>query len=454
MMNSVERFSSHASDNPGRCALWLPGRGGISYGELAGLAAGIQRELLAGGLRPGDPVLVVLGLGFELYATVAALLALGCPVLLVEPWLSVERIGSIIRATAPRAFVTGTMGRLWGIRVPAIRRIPMVLDPRRARASAPDSLRTEKLELSHPGILTFTSGTTAGTPRGIARSQGYLLAQLEVFEKSLHPHEVDWCIFANFALANLGMGRTTLLMPPAWTHFDEIAALPAALRPGSLTCGPTFLEMALNHGAALAGLRAVHVGGALTDCATFERAFAALPQARFQHVYGGTEAEPVALMDARESVRLSREAGYLQVLALGRPVPEIRHRIDEKGLWVSGPHVASTGAAGGDWHPMGDRVKQDSQGRLWYAGRTSQAAADFELEQRIHATLGHTRSFLHRSDRLWLLGEGVVGAEARIRSRHPEIFGIEDLRIYRDARHRARIDRALSIKRGATWLVG
>lgn len=453
-MNCVQRFSIHAGNDPDRCALWLPGPGGITYGELAGRTAGIQRELLAAGIRPRDPVLLLLGLGFELYASVAALLALGCPVVLVEPWLSAGRIQRIIEGVAPRGFLAGPMGRVWGMRIPAIRRIPVKLNPARMRAGKPNTLKIEELEPGHPGILTFTSGTTAGAPRSIVRSQGYLLSQLEVLEKTFETQSVDWCIFANFALANLGMGRTSLLMPPGWRHFAEVARLPESLKPRSLTCGPAFLERLIRQRSLPASLQSIHVGGALTDCSTFERAFEALPRAKFHHVYGGTEAEPVAMMDARESVHASREAGYLQALALGRPVPAIRHRINEQGLWVSGPHVASNSSSGGGWHAMGDRVTQDAQGRLWFAGRVTQTATDFELEQQVYATLGHTRAFLHRGERLWLLGEGVVEMESRIRRRHPEIFGIEDLHIYRDARHRARIDRAFSIKRGAPWLVG
>jgi hypothetical protein len=175
-------------------------------------------------------------------------------------------------------------------------------------------------------------------------------------------------------------------------------------------------------------------------------------------------------MDARDAVSLSREAGSLQTLALGRPVQEVRLESQDSGLWVSGPHVCPRywGDApenqihkridpqGHLWHSMGDRIRTDSHGTLWYAGRAGQPLEDFEVEQAIYRVLGHTRAFIHRDQvgGRWLLGEGVVGVERQLRRTVPGLRGIEDLRIRRDARHRARIDRMLSIKEGASWLIG
>lgn len=160
----------------------------------------------------------------------------------------------------------------------------------------------------------------------------------------------------------------------------------------------------------------------------------------------------------------------MQTLALGRPVPEVTHESSNGELWVTGPHVCPkywgdspenltakrTDPAGRTWHCMGDRVSPDSSGVLWYSGRSSQPEALFELEQRLYAILGHTGAFLHRDreGRIWLLGEGVVQHEREIRGGIPQIHAIEDIRIIRDPRHRARLDRRNSILKGARWLAG
>jgi acyl-CoA synthetase (AMP-forming)/AMP-acid ligase II len=175
-------------------------------------------------------------------------------------------------------------------------------------------------------------------------------------------------------------------------------------------------------------------------------------------------------MNAKQAVKESRAAGFLQTLCLGKPVPEIRLEIDESRLWVSGAHVCPrylggeaenrllkrTDSVGTTWHNMGDRVKSDEQKRLWYAGRSGQSFEEFRLEQEVYSVLGHTSAFLQRDPhgKLWLIGEQVVAREAAIRKTYPEIHYIEDAAIIRDNRHRARIDRRASLKKGAPWLVG
>jgi olefin beta-lactone synthetase len=472
-MNCVELFSRHSAETPDRCALWMTSGSRVTFGELERQASAIQTGLLTRGMRPGTPALVFLDLSAELYATVIALLGLGCPIVLVEPWLSVDRIQGFLSEIKPGAFLTGSLGRLWGLRIPAVRDIPLLIEPSKIQPKASDPrLRTESVSPEHLGILTFTSGTSGGTPKGVTRLQGYLLDQLKIFEKRLQPGSVDWCIFANFAIANLGLGITSLIMDRKWSHkgFKAIADLPETLQPRSLTCGPAFLKRLLDEGNFYPQLQEVHVGGALTDCALFEEAFDRLPSTHFTHVYGSTEAEPVALMDARKAVVMSREQGLQQTLALGLRVPEVHCSIEPEALWVTGPHVCRkywgnspenslhkrADSSGRVWHCMGDRISQSPDGVLWYRGRSGQRASDFEDEQKSYSLLGHTQAFIHRdrNGEAWLLGEGVVGNERELRGAIPGLRGIEELKILRDSRHRARIDRTLSIRKGARWLAG
>lgn len=474
-MNCVDRLVTRVADHPDRCAIWMPDGSQISFRELESRAGCIQAQLRQLGLSPGDPVLMLLGLGFDLYASVIALLASGYPVMLVEPWMPVHRIERILLQVRPRAFLASTIGKLWGLRSSAIRSIPHWVSPEGNSSSRP--LEVESVDPSHHGILTFTSGTT-GDPKGVVRSHGYLWDQHTILESNLHPSDAsshggaDWCIFANFALANLGSGRTTVLMPPSWQadDFRAVSSLSSELAPKSLTCGPAFLSRMLSSGLDFSSLDSMHVGGALTDCALFEEAFLRFPRTEFLHVYGSTEAEPVATLDAKKAVAESRAAGFLQTLCLGRPVPEIRLEQEKSRLWVSGAHVCPrylggdaenrlnkrTDSVGTTWHNMGDRVMSDSQGRLWYAGRSGQPIEEFRLEQEAYSVLGHSSAFIQRDSRgmLWLIGEHVVASESRIRQVYPEIRYIENAAIVRDRRHRARIDRLATLRKGAPWLVG
>lgn len=474
-MNCVEMVVRHARDNPDGIALWLPSRFGSSkttFGELIDRASRAQAVLGAHGLFPGDSVLLVDGLGPRLYATVIAVLAMGASIIFVEPWMRLSSIERAVRVAGPALHVTNWFGRVWGARVPAVRAIRRwVAAGSLDRATAPQPLRIEPVDASATGILTFTSGTT-DTPKGVVRSQGLLLAQHDVLSRSLELHGFtgpDLCVLPNFVLANLASGRGTILIPPAWKSTDlrRVDELDAALRPETMTCGPGFL-LRLMGCANASSLRSIHVGGALTDCAILEEGFRRWPDARWRTVYGSTEAEPVAVGDGRTAVGKSRAAGYFQALYLGHPVPEIEADIGEDGLWVTGPHVCPfyvddddanraqkrCDGEGRIWHCMGDRVRvTDPEDRgWWYHGRTSISSDDFALEQRVYTRLQSSKAFIHRTadGRVALVGEGVRALEG-------EFEGVDacvEARICRDSRHRARIDRSETLRRGGRWRRG
>jgi acyl-CoA synthetase (AMP-forming)/AMP-acid ligase II len=133
--------------------------------------------------------------------------------------------------------------------------------------------------------------------------------------------------------------------------------------------------------------------------------------------------------------------------------------LDERTLWISGEHVCgeylgnpeensrskSRDAEGRLWHAMGDRMTEDEDG-FWYQGRSFQMADDFLLEQKIYRTLGHTRAFIFRdkSNLPILSGEGVRKLSKEIQVKFPEVSRVQEKRIIRDRRHRARIDRGAS----------
>jgi acyl-CoA synthetase (AMP-forming)/AMP-acid ligase II len=462
---------------PDRPALIFPGQAVLDFSELGRRAELYQSALKRLGLKPSDKVLLAEGLQADLYAFVLAALALGIEVAVVEPWMPLSRIEGVVRGLGPRLLLASWLGRFWGLRVPAIRQIPTwkSLSQMRALASAKTSLEVIDVDADHGGLLAFTSGTT-GAPKGVARRHQYLIDQHRVLSQALHHDRFagpELTIFTNFVFANLASQRASVVIPPAWKsrHLQWAGQLQGDLAPQTATLGPAFLQRLVKQDGYFA-LREVHVGGALTDCETFEAAFQRFPQSEFVHIYGSSEAEPVALMDAREAVRASRDAGHLQTLALGRPISMIDAKLEPDTAWVTGPHVCQLYVGDGEgvaeenrqnkrrdeqgrvWHKMGDRVV-DRQGIWWYAGRSTQLAADFELEQRLAAKLGHSRVFLMRNASggvLYVEGdeESLQRAWREI-AESAQIVELRSCRIYRDRRHRARIDRALSVKSSRVW---
>jgi acyl-CoA synthetase (AMP-forming)/AMP-acid ligase II len=470
-MNCTELFVRHAREHPGRMAVWLDGEA-VSFGALADLAARSQRLCRRRGVGPGDPVLVMEPLGPRLYAHIIGLLGLGATVVLVEPWMPVARIERVVGLARPKLFLGGWLAQAWGARVAAVRDIPTWQRGGALRSEAAGPLHVERVDPAVPGIITFTSGTT-GEPKGVVRGQGYLVRQHEVLSQNLatggHPGP-DLCIFANFVLTNLASGRGSVVVPPAWTprQLRGLDALPRAVAPETLTCGPGFLARLMAY-TRLPSLRAVHVGGAPTDCDLLAAAIARWPAAHWVHLYGSSEAEPVALVDARRALEASRARGLFQTLLVGHPVPEIHHRLEANDVWVAGPHVCPAYVgneadnardkrqddAGTLWHRMGDRLASSDAG-WWYDGRSGQAREDFALEQAAYAHLQSSAAFVHRraDGARFLVGEGVARRQAALRHAFPQLHGVAEARIHRDRRHRARIDRAGTLRKEVAWLAG
>ncbi|WP_374075055.1 AMP-binding protein [Bdellovibrio bacteriovorus] len=465
-MNCVELFTQKAKEHPHRTAIWLSPTQQISFAELLRQGGKAQHTLRKMNLKAGDSLLLLETLTPELYAIICAALGLGVSVILVEPWMPVTDIEHVINLVKPKVFATRWWGYLWGLRVPAIRQIPHWMHVKKLFAANNDSFKAESVDPQIPGIITFTTGTT-GKPKGVRRNQGYLIDQFHALDQSLELTKYDgpdMTLFANFALANLAAGRTSVIVHPKWkkSQLEQIFALPKEQQPVSLTTGPAFLLELFKYKNILPELQSIHVGGALTDTWIFKEAFNKWPQAHFLHLYGSSEAEPVAHADAKEAVNHSESRGYFQTLFVGHPASQIQSQFEDTGLWVTGPHVCPEyvgnpeenqknkrkDPSGHVWHSMGDRIVADDKG-WWYSGRSQQSLSDFELEQKVYSFLKSSKSFIYRSPEkgLCLVGENIAAKENEIKKLFPVIVAVHEAPIIRDRRHRARIDRLQSLKK-------
>jgi acyl-CoA synthetase (AMP-forming)/AMP-acid ligase II len=464
-MNVAELFWRMADLCPEKAAIVSLDGKTVSFAELADQAQRIRQGLRQAGLQPGDKILFAMSLNAGLYAAVLGALSEGLTIILVEPWMPVHRIEHAVRAVRPAALLASGAGRLWAARSREIRQIGQRFTlGTLLRSKAPEPSSPVALEPAQPAIISFTSGTT-GEPKGVVRTHQTLAGMNEVLDQALDLSGydgVDLCIFANFALLNLVRGRTTVLMGGNWSPaaFGRLNRLAQTLPIASLTCGPAFLQRLIDS-AQLPDLERLHVGGALTDCQLFERAFKRWPKAGVLHVYGSSEAEPVAVCDARRAVELSRQKGYFQTLYLGNPVQGCAIELMTDDSWVSGEHVCPyyfaapkanelmkrEDSEGRLWHRMGDRL--DENDGLWYRGRRQERGDDFLLQQDIYCFLGHSRSFICRNeggDRC-LVGDLTVKEAMQVNQAFPSLVKVVRRKIKRDRRHRARIDRAKTLGR-------
>ncbi len=148
-------------------------------------------------------------------------------------------------------------------------------------------------------------------------------------------------------------------------------------------------------GEEVAGVRQLFLGGARVPARLVSELSRVFPNAALRVVYGSTEAEPIAVLDAREALdELMTAEREGRGALVGRPVPEIDLRIVDDEVQVSGAHVnrgyvndpASDAenklrerdpATGMErvWHRTGDAGFLDAAGRLWLVGRVGDRVA-------------------------------------------------------------------------------
>jgi len=476
MINACESFFSKDHDKAKKAIVFFDGINSLNhpdksstFGELIKLSIHAQKSLKKYKLKEGDFVLLFEEPSVKLYATILAILASGQKILLVEPWLSVDYINDLIGNCKPKLFISKKMGRFWGLRSKAIRAIEhKVSSDKLCSGKNIDNLDNEKIEIikvapDTEAMLTFTSGTS-GKPKGVVRTHQYLVDANEVVLKYLNYSKypkMDLTIFTNLVLANLSASKGSLIIPSSWSEkiLKQLNDLDEEHQVDTVACGPAFLNK-LMRSTKCEHLKSFHVGGALSDCQLFEEAFKHWPDAHFDHIYGSSEAEPVAVSDAKVAVKMSQERGYFQCLYLGNEVPEINVEITPNQLWVTGRHVSKKylhdeeanrknkkeDSSQNIWHNMGDRIIK-TDGHMWYQGRDFQSHDEFNLEQKIYSLLNSSEAMVVNANNEYLLIASPLLKEKINNSQMPGIAKIFYSKIYRDKRHRARIDRPKTLKK-------
>ncbi len=433
-----EILAARARSMPDAVAIAEAGRGRgrrLTFAELEAAVARAAEQLAGLGLRRGEAVLVFVPMSVDLYVALLAMFRLGVVALFLDPSAGRAHLERCCARWPPRALLAVPRAHLLRLISPALRSIPLKLAARGwvpgarrwttgAGQGPVTAERRDAPATEDPALVTFTSGST-GTPKAAVRTQGFLVAQYRVLAPAiaLQAGDVDLATLPVFTLANLASGVTTVipsvdLRRPGAVDGAQVWADLERHEVTRVTASPAFFDRLIAHGQAagrtLPGLRQIYTGGAPVFPRLLEALQALAPNAAVVAVYGSTEAEPIAHLEAREIT--PTDLHQMQTgrgLLAGTPVPEIQVRVlrdrwgEPRGklsreefaaerlplgevgeIVVAGEHVLRgyLGGVGDEetkfwvdgvvWHRTGDAGWIDAAGRLWLLGRCAAKIED------------------------------------------------------------------------------
>ncbi|MEP3276204.1 MAG: AMP-binding protein [Stappiaceae bacterium] len=462
-MNLISDFLETAQREGNRTAI-VDGAGRlVSFDGLARRSGVLANYWRNAGIQAGDRVLVAMPVGLDLYAAIAGLWRIGATIVFPEPAMGLAGVRHAVRIAKPKACLTTGIYRCLRFLIPDLWRISMHLHMGEG-VNRIDPVCD--VSLDHPALISFTSGST-GQPKGIIRSHGFLSAQNRCVGQLIAPSqklETDLVAFPVFVIANLGQGVTSVL--PNWrlSRHDKARAQDIArhCETHSVTRAlvPPSICETVAEGPIRPQLDTIFTGGGPVFPDLSERLKNALPTTSLITVYGSTEAEPIAHLNAEEISEDQWQAMKTgSGLLAGKPVPEVDLKIIEEEILVTGDHVNKGYLDGrGDsenkvsingriWHKTGDAGRIDAQGQLWLRGRHTAKAGTFypfELEAAARFWPGVTNvALVPKTDPPVLAVEGIEAQAAGWRKKAREI---DDIRIMPlrsiplDRRHRSKVD--------------
>lgn len=385
MDNLLAAFASAVDRFPNRVALIDQAEREITFAEMQDRSDRFAAACVRRGLGRGDRALVAMPAGIELYVALSAIWRTGAVAVFPEPALGLAGLRHAVRTARPRVFVASGWYRWLRWIVPGLFGAPL-LSPSPADAGNPPRHETVA---DDPALISFTSGST-GPPKAISRSHAFMMAQHRALSPLLASSREDRDLvgFPLFALVNLAEGRTSVL--PNWrlSRPERVSAgaLHAWITQQLITrllLPPVLCETLVTANTAVpASVHSIFTGGGPVFPDMVQRLTQQTPGLRVISVYGSTEAEPIAHLDAadvNESDSCAMKEG--EGLLAGAPVETVRLRIVDHEIVVAGAHVnqgyldpaqdreTKIREDGVVWHRTGDAGRLDDQGRLWLLGR-------------------------------------------------------------------------------------
>jgi acyl-CoA synthetase (AMP-forming)/AMP-acid ligase II len=444
--NVVSFLKKHAETSPQKIALrWVRpdelrtfngyantqfGTRDINFHDFYRLIGHLAKGLNDIGLRAGDRVILFLPMSLEMYAAMFAIQHIGAIAVFLDSWARRNQLGASAKCVAPKAMISHKRAFDAIAGIAELDNIPLriIAGPGNDGAfaarledllAASGSVPITAVRPDDTALITFTTGSS-GDPKGANRTHRFLHAQHAAL-KDVVPYnsqDSDIPAFPIFSLNNLASGVTTLLpaIDLAQPHHYDAAALASQILHEKVTCttlSPSMLNalsgFCQRNDIRLTSIRRVITGGAPISRDNVSGFRAIAPAAEIWILYGSTEVEPMAHIEATEMLALdnNHDAEIVEEgVNVGRIANGLKYKfirpckddIDFKNLnwaeWevaenevgefiVSGDHVCAdyynNQAAfhrtkirekdGTVWHRTGDLARLDEHGYLWIVGR-------------------------------------------------------------------------------------
>lgn len=395
----------------------------VTYKELVNKINAVSGGLKNLGIGKADRVIIFVPLSVELYVAMFAVQRLGAIAVFLDSWARKDHLGVCAQVVAPKAMISFEKAFELCAAVPELAniQIKVVVGPHEKNyAGDLESLlksaittEIEPVESSDTALVTFTTGSS-GVPKGADRTHRFLAAQHRALDKELpyNKEDRDLPVFPIFSLNNLAGGVTTILpaIDLAVPSDKDAAIIINQLFSADITCctvSPSIFvniaEYCRKNKITLDKLRRVVTGGAVVSKDNVRDFKAIAPMAEILVLYGSTEVEPIAHIEAKEMLC---DEGKRQGVNVGRISGDLEYkfiRIWRKNIelgaqgwqeWevgsgkigelvVSGAHVCENyynnieafkstkikEVNGQIWHRTGDVGVLDERGALWLVGR-------------------------------------------------------------------------------------
>lgn len=421
--NVIHFLQKHATENPGKTALKWGDNQSISYQDFVKKISVVAHGLKELGIQKGDRILIFAPFSMELYLSMFAVQQIGAIAVFLDSWARKDQLGICANIVSPKAMISFDQAFALAKGIPELIEIPLKIVIGKEKneydttleklASTEKECPIEPVAPSDTALITFTTGSS-GVPKGANRTHRFLAAQHYALKKVI-PYlgdETDLPVFPIFALNNLASGITTTLPAinlanPSKKDGEILANQISSGKIQCCTLSPSLFIKVADHchekNLTLSSLKRIVTGGAPVSNDNVENFKMIAPDAEILVLYGSTEVEPIAHIEANEMLACHQKQEGANVGQISTDldyklikITKDNVELSTKGwnewevspsqpgeLIVSGLHVCEgyynnneafkrakiRDQDGTIWHRTGDVGLVDEKGSLWLVGR-------------------------------------------------------------------------------------